>query len=157
MQYQCYKWVVCQKHAGLFDLTNWFTQWWLNGVGLKTIYIILQLTTYSDNEIVQVHHGDLALTSHMGLHMMLKQMGENHGFFTNIVNRVYKHSNSLEETNNILHAMWEAAQEWGEQEIKHRSKRRKVWQCKNWFNIPMIKYVCQSVNTMYCWIVDMLV
>lgn len=61
--------------------------------------------------MVQVHHTDLAATSHMGLHMMLEQMGKNHGFCANVVNRVYKHSSSLEETDKILHVMREVAQE----------------------------------------------
>ncbi|KAH0839707.1 hypothetical protein J3R83DRAFT_629 [Lanmaoa asiatica] len=78
-----------------------------------------------DNE-VRVHQVDLMVTSRVGLHAMLEQMGENHGFRTKIVNRVYKESTNLEETDKVLHVMREAAQERGEREIRRRSKKRKT-------------------------------
>ena len=57
---------------------------------------------------------------------MLEQMGENHGFQANVVNSVYKHSNGLQEADEILRVMREVAQKHGEQEIQHQSKRRKM-------------------------------
>ena len=58
-----------------------------------------------------VHHTDIAVTSRVGLH-------------ARIVNRVYRESNSLQDTDEILHTMREAARERGDHEIQHRSKRR---------------------------------
>ena len=71
-----------------------------------------------------VHHTDTTVTSHVGLHVMLKRIEKNHEFHTRIVNRVYRESNSLQDTDEILHTMREAVWERGDHEIQHRSKRR---------------------------------
>ncbi|KAG9312615.1 hypothetical protein JVU11DRAFT_7020 [Chiua virens] len=76
--------------------------------------------------MVQVHQGNLAVTSHMGLYTMLEKMKENHGFHTDIVNRVYKQSNGLKETDRTLLAMQEVEQEQGKQEIQHGSRKKKT-------------------------------
>ena len=61
--------------------------------------------------MVQVHKLNLAVTLYMRLHIILKQMGTNHGFHSKLVNRIYKHSSGLKETDNILYIMRDAAQE----------------------------------------------
>ena len=70
------------------------------------------LTVYShrDNEMIQLHDTDCAVTSHVGLHIMLEQIRKNHGFQANVVNKVYKCLSGLEETDKILHIMREEAQ-----------------------------------------------
>ncbi|KAG9310601.1 hypothetical protein JVU11DRAFT_9165 [Chiua virens] len=90
-------------------------------------FVILPYNSLTDDEhMVQVHQGDLAVTSRVGLCTMLERMEETHGFRTDVVNRVYKQSNGLEETDRTLLAMQEAAREQGEREIQHRSRKRKT-------------------------------
>ncbi|KAN0079834.1 hypothetical protein V8E55_009400 [Tylopilus felleus] len=79
-----------------------------------------------DSDAGPAHCTDITTTSRVGLHTMLEQMGENHGFQANVVNSVYKHSNGLQEADEILRVMREVAQKHGEQEIQHQSKRRKM-------------------------------
>lgn len=73
-----------------------------------------------------VHETDLMITSRVGLCTMLERIGENHGFHTKIVgNSVYRNSNNLQDTDEVVRVMREVAQERGEREIRQRSKKPK--------------------------------
>ena len=70
-----------------------------------------QPCSLGNEDVGLVHDADLRITSRVGLHTMLEEIGRNHGFQADVVNEVYRNSNGLQETDNILHVMREVAQE----------------------------------------------
>ncbi|KIJ13164.1 hypothetical protein PAXINDRAFT_156632 [Paxillus involutus ATCC 200175] len=79
-----------------------------------------------DLEQGEVHHIDIGITSQIGLNTLLAEMGNSHGFQLDIVRRVYMECSGLAETDEILRAMQEAANEEQSREIWRWSKKRKV-------------------------------
>lgn len=71
------------------------------------------------------HQPDLSLTASHGLASILAHMSVNHGLALGVVEAVYKRVGSLKEADEVLRGMKEAAEGFGEREIKRRLRERK--------------------------------
>ncbi|KAG6375856.1 hypothetical protein JVT61DRAFT_2716 [Boletus reticuloceps] len=79
----------------------------------------------SSSVLLTPHPPDLPLTASHGLASILAHMSTNHGLAMSVVEAVYKRVGSLREADEVLKGMREAAEGYGEREIKRRVKERR--------------------------------
>ncbi|KAF9228978.1 hypothetical protein BS17DRAFT_772836 [Gyrodon lividus] len=74
------------------------------------------------------HPADLPISASHGLASILAHMSANHGLALSVVHAVYSRVGSLREADDILRGMREAAEGFGEAEIKRRTSRGSAWE-----------------------------